>query len=316
MIIVTGGAGMVGSNIVAALNVRGESDILVVDDLTNGHQIDNLADLAIADYADKDAFLPRLEAGEFGNVEAVFHQGACSTTTEWNGKFVMEVNYTYSKRLMEACLARQVPFVYASSASVYGGGSVFREEPECERPLNVYAYSKKLFDDYVRRTVFGKKLSPVVGLRYFNVYGPREAHKGKMASVAFHLFNQIERGEKARLFGASDGFGPGEQRRDFVHVGDVADVNLWVWDRGISGIFNCGTGLAQPFRTVAETVIATLGNGEIEYVEFPDELKGRYQSFTEADMGRLRRAGYNGSFRNVETGVRDYVTWLKSRQSS
>lgn len=316
MIIVTGGAGMVGSNIVAALNARGENDILVVDDLTNGHQIDNLADLAIADYVDKDAFLPLFEGGRLGEIDVVFHQGACSTTTEWNGKFVMEVNYNYSKRLMGACLAQRVPFIYASSASVYGGGAVFREEPEYERPLNVYAYSKKLFDDHVRRTVFGREHSPVAGLRYFNVYGPREAHKGKMASVAFHLFNQIERGDKARLFGASDGFGPGEQKRDFIHVADVADVNLWLWDRGVSGLFNCGTGLAQPFHTVAETVIATLGKGEIEFIDFPDELKGRYQSFTEADMSRLRGVGYNGSFRNVETGVRDYVTWLKSRQLS
>jgi ADP-L-glycero-D-manno-heptose 6-epimerase len=228
MIIVTGGAGMVGSNIVAALNARGRNDILVVDDLTNGHQIDNLADLDIADYADKDEFLPRFEAGDYGRIEAVFHQGACSTTTEWNGKFVMEVNYTYSKRLLEVCLARRIPFLYASSASVYGGGSAFREEPDCERPLNVYAYSKKLFDDFVRRNVAGPDHSPVVGLRYFNVYGPREAHKGKMASVAFHLFNQIERGEKARLFGAGEGFGPGEQKRDFIHVEDVAVVNLWL----------------------------------------------------------------------------------------
>lgn len=315
MIIVTGGAGMIGSNIVAALNAEGLSDILVVDDLTDGHKIANLVDLQIADYLDKDDFLPRMEAGDLGRIEAVFHQGACSTTTEWNGKYMMEVNYAYSKRLLHACLALRVPFLYASSASVYGGGAVFREEPELERPLNVYAYSKKLFDDYVRRTV-DIDHSQVAGLRYFNVYGPREAHKGAMASVAFHLFNQVEQGQNPKLFGAYDGFGPGEQSRDFIHVGDVADVNLWLWKRGLSGIFNCGTGRAQPFRAIAETVIDTLGKGEIEFIEFPDHLKGSYQSFTQADMSRLRAAGYNGQFRTVETGVRDYVEWLKAQRSS
>jgi len=322
MIIVTGGAGMIGSNIVAALNAEGISDILVVDDLTDGHKIANLADLQIADYLDKDDFLARLEEGGLGRVEAVVHQGACSTTTEWNGKFMMEVNYAYSKRLLHACLALRVPFLYASSASVYGGGADFREEPECERPLNVYAYSKKLFDDYVRRTVFDPNHSQinghsqVAGLRYFNVYGPREAHKGAMASVAFHLFNQVEQGQNPKLFGAYDGFGPGEQSRDFIHVGDVADVNLWLWKRGLSGIFNCGTGRAQPFRTIAETVIGALGKGQIEFIDFPEHLKGSYQSFTQADMSRLRAAGYNGQFRTVETGVRDYVEWLKAQRSS
>jgi ADP-L-glycero-D-manno-heptose 6-epimerase len=315
MIIVTGGAGMIGSNIVAALNEEGRSDIVVVDDLTDGHKIRNLADLRIADYLDKDDFLPRLEAGRLGDVEAVFHQGACSTTTEWNGKFMMQVNYGYSRALLDACLQGRIPFLYASSASVYGGGSDFREEPECEHPLNVYAYSKKLFDDHVRRAVLGRNSSQVAGLRYFNVYGPREAHKGPMASVALHLFDQIGRGETPKLFGAHDGFGPGEQSRDFIHVGDVADVNLWLWRQGKSGLFNCGTGRAQPFRAVAEAVIAELGRGEIEYVGFPDHLKGRYQSFTQADMSRLRAAGYNGAFRPVETGVRDYVTWLKAQRS-
>jgi ADP-L-glycero-D-manno-heptose 6-epimerase len=316
LLVVTGGAGMIGSNIVAALNARGRTDILVVDDLTDGHKIDNLADLAISDYADRQEFLPRMEAGGYGKVDVVFHQGACSTTTEWNGKYMMEVNYTYSRRLLAACLAAKAPFLYASSASVYGGGSEFREEPECERPLNVYAYSKKLFDDHVRKLVLGTDHSQVAGLRYFNVYGPREAHKGAMASVAFHLFNQIERGENARLFGAHDGFGPGEQSRDFIHVKDVADVNLWLWDRGASGIFNCGTGRAQPFRTVAETVIGTLGKGAIEYIDFPDALKGHYQSLTQADISRLRGAGYNGTFRSVESGVREYVEWLTARRSS
>jgi len=316
MIVVTGGAGMIGSNIVAALNAAGHDDILVVDDLTDGTKFRNLADLSITDYQDKDEFIAHVERGALGRIDAVFHQGACSTTTEWNGKFMMEVNFTYSKRLLGFCFERRVPFLYASSAAVYGGSSEFREEPALERPLNVYGWSKKLFDDYVRAKVLPLAQSPVVGLRYFNVYGPREQHKGRMASVAFHLYNQIGRGEDPKLFGAHDGFGPGEQSRDFIHVGDVADVNLWLWQRGLSGIFNCGTGRAQPFRTVAETVIATLGKGRIEYVDFPEELKGRYQSFTQADMTRLRAAGYNGSFRDVETGTRDYVEWLTAHPSS
>lgn len=314
MIVVTGGAGMIGSNIVAALNARGRSDIVVVDDLTDGTKFRNLADLTIADYRDKDAFIADVEAGRFpADIEAVFHQGACSATTEWDGKFMMEVNYTYSKRLLHACLARGVPFIYASSAAVYGGGGVFREEPEFERPLNVYGYSKKLFDDYVRANVLPSPSSQVTGLRYFNVYGPREDHKGAMASVAFHLFNQVSAGENPKLFGAYDGFGPGEQSRDFIHVGDVAEVNLWFLERGASGIFNCGTGRAEPFRVIAETVTGALGRGEIEYVGFPDHLKGRYQSFTQADLTRLRAAGFDRPLRDVATGTGEYMEWLKTR---
>lgn len=213
------------------------------------------------------------------------------------------------------CQKRRIPYVYASSAAVYGGGSVFREELEHEKPLNVYGWSKKLFDDWVRARA-GSLTAPVVGLRYFNVYGPREDHKGSMASVAFHLFNQVSRGENPKLFGAFDGYGPGQQSRDFVYVGDVAAVNLWCWHAGVSGIFNCGTGRSQPFQTVAETVIGSLGKGEIEYVDFPDHLKGRYQSFTEADISALRKAGYNGAFRDVETGTRDYMEWLRTARSS
>jgi len=317
MIIVTGGAGMIGSNIGAALNAEGRSDILVVDDLTDGTKFRNLADLSIADYEDKDRFLARVESGKPLEAEAIFHQGACSATTEWNGKFVMEVNYAYSKALLHCALDQRIPFLYASSAATYGGGDTFREEPQFERTLNVYGYSKKLFDDYVRRNVFtSADHSPVVGLRYFNVYGPREGHKGSMASVAFHLFNQVMAGQNPKLFGAYGGYGPGEQLRDFVHVSDVADVNLWCWKRGVSGIFNCGTGHAEPFRAVADAVIGATGRGQVEFIPFPDHLQGRYQSFTEADMSRLRQAGYNGAFRDVATGVKEYVEWLKLHASS
>lgn len=314
MIVVTGGAGMIGSNLVMALNGEGRDDILVVDDLTDGTKFANLVEARIADYQDKDDFLARILAGEEMGIEVIFHQGACSSTTEWDGRFMMKVNYEYTKALWHYCRTRKIPFLYASSASVYGGGSVFREEAAFEAPLNVYGWSKKLFDDHLRRNL-REGDPPAVGLRYFNVYGPRETHKGTMASVAFHLFHQVRRGENPKLFGAWDGFGPGEQSRDFVHVEDVAAVNLWCWHKGVSGIFNCGTGRSQPFRTVAESVIAGLGKGAIEYVDFPDHLKGRYQSFTRADMSKLRAAGYNGAFRDVETGVREYVEWLLARSS-
>lgn len=312
MILVTGGAGMIGSNIVHALNERGRDDILVVDDLSDGRKFRNIADARIADYQDRDAFLARIDRNEDLAIQVVFHQGACSTTTEWDGRTMMRVNFDYSKRLLGYCAARKIPFLYASSASVYGGGSVFREEPAFEVPLNVYGYSKKLFDDYVRRAMpdIG---SPVVGLRYFNVYGPRESHKGEMASVAYHLHRSVAAGGNPRLFGPHEGYGAGEQRRDFVHVDDAVAVNLWCWTMGVSGIFNCGTGRSQTFRDVAEAVIASHGRGEIEYIDFPDRLKGSYQSFTEADLSRLRGAGYNGSFRDAGAGVRDYVEWLKTQ---
>ncbi len=312
MIIVTGGAGFIGSNLVKALNERGCDDILVVDDLTDGTKFVNLADCAIADYEDKDAFLEVVEAGKGpdGTVEAIFHQGACSTTTEWNGRFMMENNYRYSKTLLHYCLERRIPFLYASSAAVYGQGPGFREEPRYERPLNVYGYSKLLFDQYVRR-LLPRAESQVVGFRYFNVYGPREQHKGSMASVAFHHNNQILNGGRVRLFEGCDGYGDGEQRRDFIYVGDVAEANLWFLDHpDRSGIFNLGTGRSQTFNEIAHAVIDFHGGGEIEYIPFPDHLQGRYQSFTEADLSALRAAGYDRPFRSVQEGVRAYLEWL------
>ncbi len=264
MIIVTGGAGMIGSNIVATLNAEGHSDILVVDDLTDGHKIANLADLAIADYLDKDDFLAVLEADRLGSIDAVFHQGACSTTTEWNGKFMMDVNFAYSKRLLHACLGRTIPFLYASSASVYGGGSAFREEPQYERPLNVYAYSKKLFDDYVRRTVFGTEHSQVAGLRYFNVYGPREQHKGTMASVAFHLFNQVERGEKR----------PVRPRTPmFREIALPAELLQGETRFGFEGITSIGSGAEQTLWMAVQREWGTDEKGFVKLVSYKPESK-------------------------------------------
>ena len=320
MIIVTGGAGFIGSNIVYGLNARGMTDILVVDDLTDGRKCLNLADADILDYMDKDDFLARIRAGEkFGPVQAVFHEGACSSTTEWNGNFVMRVNFDYTKALLAWCAAGKIPLIYASSASVYGMGPVFREAREHERPLNMYAYSKFLFDQYLRARI-AHHPAQVVGLRYFNVYGPREQHKGSMASVAYHFYKQIGESGRVRLFEGSDGYGPGEQQRDFIHVDDIVAVNLWLLDNPhISGIFNLGTGHAQSFNEVARAALKwarerqELEGGGIDYIPFPDHLKGRYQSYTEADMSTLRSAGYTTPFMNVETGVPRYLDWLEKQ---
>lgn len=312
MIIVTGGAGFIGSNIVKTLNQQGRTDIIVVDDLTDGKKFYNISDCDIADYLDKDDFLARVKNndGILDNVEVIFHEGACSSTTEWDGKFMMENNYEYSKTLLHACQAKGIAFLYASSASVYGGSDVFKEDRQHEKPLNVYGYSKWQFDQYVR-SIQHTFTSQVVGFRYFNVYGPREQHKGSMSSVAFHFNNQIKDQGFCKLFGGSGGYGDGEQRRDFVFVGDVVKVNLWFWaNPDKSGIFNLGTGKCQSFNDVADAVIAWHGKGIKEYTPFPEHLKGAYQSFTEADISALRAAGYNAPFASVEEGVKQYLDWL------
>lgn len=312
MFIVTGGAGFIGSNLVLGLNGRGCDDILVVDNLKNGVKFKNLVDCRIADYIDKDAFLIKLQQGDYkpGEIQAVFHQGACSTTTEWDGRYMMENNYEYTKILFHYCQQFEIPLIYASSAAVYGADNHFKEVLQFESPLNVYGYSKFQFDQYLRGFLSGLQ-SQVVGLRYFNVYGPREAHKGSMASVAFHLNNQIKESEKLRLFEGCDGYGNGEQRRDFVYVGDIVDINLWFLDHPeVSGIFNAGTGRSQTFNDVANAVIDYHDKGEIEYIPFPDHLKGRYQSYTEADLEFLRTAGCDLQFKTVEQGVRLYMEWL------
>lgn len=310
MIIVTGGAGFIGSNLIAGLNHRGHSDILVVDHLKNGRKMANLADLNIYDYLDRDDFIARIRAGEnFGPVEALFHQGACSATTEWDGQFIMRNNFEYSKTLLHWCQRRATPFIYASSASVYGNGQQgFREERACEAPLNMYAYSKFQFDQYVRRQL-PTTASQIVGLRYFNVYGPREAHKGPMASTAWHFYNQVKQQGTARLFSGCDGYDNGEQRRDFVYVGDCVDLNLWFLDHpDKQGIFNCGTGQAQTFNEMARAVIDYLGYGQIEYIPFPAHLQGNYQSYTQADLDNLRLIGYSDVFKSVTTGVAAYLS--------
>ncbi|MBP3140666.1 ADP-glyceromanno-heptose 6-epimerase [Aliivibrio fischeri] len=308
MIIVTGGAGMIGSNIVKSLNDKGFNDILVVDNLKDGKKFKNLVDLDITDYMDKEDFITQIMAGDdFGPIEAIFHEGACSATTEWDGKYIMMNNYEYSKELLHFCIEREIPFLYASSAATYGETDTFIEEREYEGALNVYGYSKQQFDNYVRRLwadaeEHNETLSQITGFRYFNVYGPREQHKGSMASVAFHLNNQMNAGDNPKLFEGSDEF-----KRDFVYVGDVAAVNLWFLENGISGIYNCGTGRAEPFRAVAEAVIKHHGKGEVETIPFPEHLKGAYQEFTQADLTKLRAAGCDVEFKSVADGVAEYM---------
>ena len=330
--VVTGAAGFIGANIVKALNERGIDNILAVDNLTKADKFRNLTDCEIADYLDKHEFLGMVESGHMdGAMEAIFHEGACSDTMETDGHYMMANNYRYSLTLLEHCLDHEVPYLYASSASVYGGGSVFREERELESPLNVYGYSKFLFDQIVRRRIGldgSSADSQVVGFRYFNVYGPREQHQGRMASVAFHHFNQYRADGKVRLFDGYGGYAAGEQRRDFIYVGDVVKVNLDFLDRGRSGIYNLGTGRAQSFNELAAATVNAcrglegkpalpladlVGQGIIEYIPFPDALKGKYQSFTQADQSRLRAAGYRADFSTVEQGVTDYVNWLAAK---
>jgi len=329
-IIVTGAAGFIGSNIVKALNARGVSDIVAVDNLTKGDKFKNLVDCEIAEYVDKKDFLEVVESGELGGeIEAVIHQGACSDTMETDGRYVMDNNYRYSLSLLEWCNDEAVPFIYASSAAVYGGGKVFAETRDCEAPLNVYGYSKFLFDQAVRQQLADAS-AQIAGFRYFNVYGPRESHKGRMASVAWHFFNQYHANGKIKLFEGSDGYAGGEQRRDFVSIEDVVKVNLHFLDNdNISGIFNLGTGRSQTFNDVA---VASLNacrsldgksalsldemkaQGLIEYVSFPDALKGKYQSYTEADLTNLRSAGYGDEFLTVEEGVSRYIPWLAAQR--
>lgn len=310
MYIVTGGAGFIGSNLVRHLTDRTGEEVVVVDDLSDGHKFTNIADLVIADYLDKDEFIEQLDGRFRSGVRAVLHQGACSATTEWDGRYMMRNNYTWSKRLLHHCLANDIPFIYASSGSVYGGASDFRELPENERPLNVYGYSKLLFDQYVRRMAVGPERQ-VVGLRYFNVYGPREQHKGPMASVAWHFHRQLLADDEIRLFEGTGGFGDGEQKRDFVYVDDVCRVNLWFLEhRRVSGIFNVGTGRAQTFNDVGNAIIGWHGRGRIRYIPFPEELAGAYQNYTQADLTALRNAGCDIEFASVEDGVREYLNSL------
>ena len=321
--IVTGAAGFIGSNLVKALNERGENNIIAVDNLKNADKFKNLVDCDIADFLNKEDFRQKIQEGFFdGLIRAVLHQGACSDTMETDGRYVMDNNYQYTLELLNYCQSEEVPFLYASSASVYGAGSSFLESRECEAPLNVYAYSKFLFDQIMRRR-WHKRSTQIVGLRYFNVYGPREQHKGRMASVAYHFFNQYRTEGRVKLFEGCDGYDNGCQLRDFVSIEDVVRVNMYFLDNpDISGIYNLGTGQAESFNSVAAATINTLRRaggmpilslaglqeqGLIEYIPFPDVLRGKYQSYTQADIRALRSSGYAAPFLTVEQGVGKYV---------
>jgi ADP-L-glycero-D-manno-heptose 6-epimerase len=317
--VVTGAAGFIGSNLVKGLNARGETRILAVDNLADGDKFRNLVDCEIADYLDQDEFLQRLRDGDFDDeIAAVLHQGACSDTMETDGRYMLANNYRYSATLLDHCQNNDIPLLYASSAAVYGANTSFREERACEAPLNVYGYSKFLFDQYVRRTL-PERTAQIAGFRYFNVYGPREAHKGRMASVVWHFFNQYRGSGKVQLFEGSGGYSAGEQRRDFVSVEDVVAVNLdFLNHPDRSGIFNLGTGTAATFNAMAAATInacrraegaepmtfdALHRAGAIEYIAFPQGLAARYQSLTQADVSRLRSAGYAAPFLGVDEGV-------------
>lgn len=314
MYIVTGGCGFIGSNLVSALNLRGVSDILVVDDLTESGKFANIRDCRIADYMDAEKFLRIIESNSLdSSIEAIFHQGACADTMETNGRYMMENNYEYSKSLLNFAAANNIPFVYASSASVYGNNRTTTECRDNEMPLNVYAYSKLLFDGYVQRN-FDSFESTVVGLRYFNVYGPNEFHKGRMASMVYQAYHQLESNGFVKLFEGTDGYGDGDQRRDFVFVGDVANVNLFFGDGPVrKGVLNVGTGESRSFNDLANILISLMERGEIKYIPFPEELRGKYQSFTEADVARLRDAGYEHDFTSLEQGIAQYVKFLQGR---
>ena len=310
MIIVTGGAGFIGSNIVRGLNERGEDNILVVDNLERADKHRNLNRLRFADFLDKRELLAKLS--KLGAVSTVFHQGACSSTTETNGRYMMENNYQFSKTLLHHCLEQKINFLYASSASVYGGPphgdgtGGFREERACEYPLNVYAFSKFMFDNYVRRITQTQSTdSQVLGLRYFNVYGYQENHKEKMASVVYHFYRQLQEGDRMKLFAGSENF-----RRDFIFVEDVVKVNMHFYENQRSGIFNCGTGQARSFADIARIIQTLEPKAKVETVPFPEHLQGKYQTYTQADLHQLREAGYRAPFTPLEDGVETYYQML------
>jgi ADP-L-glycero-D-manno-heptose 6-epimerase len=331
-IIVTGGAGFIGSNIIEGLNQLGITDIIVVDNLSTAHKFKNIVDLHITEFIDKQDFIASIQQSphKFKHVAAIFHQGACSDTMEHNGQYMMKNNFAYSKQLFAFCQEYQIPFLYASSAATYGNETTFIEQAEYEKPLNIYGYSKLLFDNYLRHYMQNHTLrAQVVGFRYFNVYGPRECHKGKMASVAFHHYMQYMQHKKVKLFGEYAGYGAGEHTRDFIYVGDVVHANLAMWQHAnISGIFNLGTGKAEPFNNIAHSMLNAclsdenttnssltlnqlIENNMLEYIPFPNSLVGKYQSYTQANLINLRTTNFNHNFLSVAQGVQKYYAWLK-----
>ena len=311
MILLTGGAGFVGSNLLKRLNADGETDVLVVDSLKNADKYRNLVGARFTDFVDRLEFRRLLAEGKGPDgLRAILHQGACTDTLEYDGAYMMRTNYDDSKALLHLALDRRIPFVYASSGAVYGHASLARETPEDEWPLNVYGYSKLQFDRYVRGAAAHAE-STVVGLRYFNVYGNGEAHKGRMASMVFHFADQVRETGVARLFGEYGGYAPGESTRDFVSVRDLVELNLFFL-RGAPArtVVNAGTGVLSTWNELARAVIDALGRGEIEYIPFPEGMRGKYQLGSRADLTRLRALGYDRDFVSLREGVRAYLTTM------
>ncbi|OGC10955.1 ADP-glyceromanno-heptose 6-epimerase [candidate division WOR-1 bacterium RIFOXYA12_FULL_52_29] len=310
--IVTGGAGFIGSAMVWKLNQAGESDILVADHLGSSEKWQNLNGKVFADYLEKDIFLEELLAGKFGSVfKAVFHIGACSSTTEADATYMMENNYHYSKRLAQWALAKNIPFIYASSAATYGDGSLGYSDEDAVslklQPLNVYGYSKLLFDQWLIRNNLVHK---VVGLKYFNVFGPNEYHKGEMRSVVLKGYEQIKKDGKIKLFRSyRNEFADGEQKRDFIYVKDVVNLMYQLYlNNKVRGVFNLGSGAARSWNDLAGAIFNALGTKpHVEYIEMPDILKEKYQYFTEAKMDKLATAGINFTATPLEEAVADYV---------
>jgi ADP-L-glycero-D-manno-heptose 6-epimerase len=335
-IIVTGGAGFIGSNLVLELNRLGYQNIIIVDNLSRAEKFKNLTDLKILDYLDKNDFLNQLKENPaaYRDICAIFHQGACSDTMEHNGEYMMRNNFSYSKTLLDYALTYGIPFIYASSAAVYGNLLGFTETPIDEKPLNIYGYSKLLFDRYAMQKV--NQLTPnslVVGLRYFNVYGAREYHKQKMASVAFHHFTQYQENQQVKLFGAYENYGAGCHVRDFIYVKDIVNINLFFFEKALQGqliqdVFNAGTGQAESFNQIAyamlnafdghfanqnhllEDLDSYIQSKKLLYIPFPDALKGKYQSYTQANIEKLKAVGYQKKFYTVLEGVQDYYQQL------
>jgi len=318
MIVVTGGSGFIGSNLVKFLNDMGEEEILIVEELdTYVKKFENLKDLKYLDCLDKQAFIQDLKRNSTkykNNISQIFHLGACSKTTEPDRDYIMSTNFIYSKDLLEYSANNKISLIYASSASVYGEGKAFIEQPKYESYLNHYAESKLMFDNYYRDNM-SKINSQVVGLRYFNVFGPRENHKEGMSSVVYHFFNQRKSRSHISLFKGSHGYEDGEQRRDFIHVDDTVKVKNWFKQNpAISGIYNVGTGTSRTFNDIAVCVLDYYKNEDpnavMSYIDFPEGLEDQYQAFTEADMSLLKSKGYNESFTSLEKGVKLYLDWL------
>ena len=313
MIVVTGGLGFIGSNLVRALNRQGREDLLIVDSDADNKKTNNISGCHVRDIVGINEFRELLGSDSCPkDIELIFHQGACADTTEGDEAYMLDNNYQYSLDLLHYCENNKTRFIYASSAAVYGNSTNFDESPENEKPINIYAKSKLLLDNYAR-TRFGAAQIQIVGLRYFNVYGRGEVHKGHMASVGYHFNKQLRETGVMKLFEGTDGYNDGGQERDFIHVDDIISINLWFMKHpDVSGIYNVGTGNPRTFNDVASSVESWHKHGEIEYIDFPQKLRGKYQSYTKADLQLLRKAGCKHEFTSLESGMTNYLNWLNS----